>query len=142
VNPDEVNELNDKSTMNKIMEYMALGKPIVQFDVTEGRFSAQQASLYAQANDSASFAEKLSTVLLDPDLARQMGQLGEQRFREELCWEQQVPILVQAYARVLGLKVPVLVPVPTREPTRVQTPASAVVAPVAVPVPQPDDYRS
>ena len=124
VNPDEVNELNDKSTMNKIMEYMALGKPIVQFDVTEGRFSAQQASLYAQANDSGSLAEKLSTVLLDPDLARQMGQFGEQRFRDELCWEQQTPILVKAYTRVLGLHVPVRAPVPvTTEP-------------------QPDDYRN
>ena len=45
VNPDVANEMNDKSTMNKIMEYMALGKPIVQFDLTEGRFSAQNASL-------------------------------------------------------------------------------------------------
>jgi glycosyltransferase involved in cell wall biosynthesis len=48
VNPDVANEMNDKSTMNKIMEYMALGKPVVQFDLTEGRFSAQEASLYAQ----------------------------------------------------------------------------------------------
>ncbi len=48
VNPDRANEMNDKSTMNKIMEYMALGKPIVQFDLKEGRFSAQHASLYAR----------------------------------------------------------------------------------------------
>src|SRR5690606_17980265 len=47
VNPDVANGMNDKSTMNKIMEYMALGKPIVQFDLTEGRRSAQEASLYA-----------------------------------------------------------------------------------------------
>src|SRR5260370_3864011 len=51
VNPDESNAMNDKSTMNKIMEYMALAKPIVQFDLTEGRVSAQDASLYARAND-------------------------------------------------------------------------------------------
>ena len=51
VNPDRVTRMNDMSTMNKIMEYMALGKPIVQFDVAEGRHSAQQASLYAAAND-------------------------------------------------------------------------------------------
>ncbi|HWA36757.1 MAG TPA: glycosyltransferase family 4 protein, partial [Burkholderiales bacterium] len=50
VNPDVANEMNDISTMNKIMEYMALGKPIVQFDLTEGRFSAQEASLYARKN--------------------------------------------------------------------------------------------
>jgi glycosyltransferase involved in cell wall biosynthesis len=56
VNPDIANDMNDKSTMNKIMEYMALGKPIVQFDLTEGRFSAQEASLYARRNDPASLA--------------------------------------------------------------------------------------
>ena len=59
VNPDRVNEMNDKSTMNKIMEYMAMGKPIVQFDVTEGRFSALDASLYAKANDPIDFADKV-----------------------------------------------------------------------------------
>ncbi|HYG54374.1 MAG TPA: glycosyltransferase family 4 protein, partial [Burkholderiales bacterium] len=48
VNPDIANDMNDISTMNKIMEYMALGKPIVQFDLTEGKFSAQKASLYAR----------------------------------------------------------------------------------------------
>ena len=52
VNPDVANEMNDKSTMNKIMEYMALGKPIVQYDLTEGRVSAQDASLYARAQRS------------------------------------------------------------------------------------------
>ena len=51
VNPDRVNAMNDKSTMNKIMEYMALSKPIVQFDLKEGRYSAQDASLYAAPDD-------------------------------------------------------------------------------------------
>lgn len=97
VNPDEVNELNDKSTMNKILEYMALGKPIVQFDVTEGRFSAQSASAYAQPNDSRSFAEELKRLLLDKKLASEMGEFGRKRFEDELCWEQQTPQLVQAY---------------------------------------------
>ena len=59
VNPDRVTAMNDISTMNKIMEYMALGKPIVQFDVKEGRVSAQDASLYARANDPVDFAEKI-----------------------------------------------------------------------------------
>ncbi len=57
VNPDVVNEMNDKSTMNKIMEYMALGKPIVQYEMTEGRFSARDASLYAKDNDAAHMAK-------------------------------------------------------------------------------------
>lgn len=101
VNPDEVNELNDKSTMNKILEYMALGKPIVQFEVTEGRFSAQSSSAYAKANDSRSFAEELERVLLDKTLAAEMGEFGRVRFEEALCWEQQVPRLVGAYRIVM-----------------------------------------
>jgi glycosyltransferase involved in cell wall biosynthesis len=63
VNPDEVNPMNDKSTMNKIMEYMALGKPIVQFDVTEGRFSAGSASLYAKPNDARDMADAVVYLL-------------------------------------------------------------------------------
>ncbi|HUQ26644.1 MAG TPA: glycosyltransferase family 4 protein, partial [Burkholderiales bacterium] len=51
VNPDVATEMNDISTMNKIMEYMAHGKPIVQFDLAEGRYSAQSASLYAERNN-------------------------------------------------------------------------------------------
>ena len=66
VNPDVANEMNDKSTMNKIMEYMALGKPIVQFDLTEGRFSAQEASLYASKNDPVDLAAKIVELLDDP----------------------------------------------------------------------------
>jgi glycosyltransferase involved in cell wall biosynthesis len=65
VNPDVANEMNDKSTMNKIMEYMALGKPIVQFDLTEGRHSAQDASLYARRNDPEDLARQIVTLLDD-----------------------------------------------------------------------------
>ena len=65
VNPDEYNEMNRKSTMNKIMEYMALAKPIVQFDMEEGRFSAQEASLYARPNDTRDMAEKILLLLDD-----------------------------------------------------------------------------
>ena len=65
--------MNDKSTMNKIMEYMALGKPIVQFDLTEGRFSAQEASLYAKPNDARDLAEKIVELLDDPERRERMG---------------------------------------------------------------------
>ncbi len=67
VNPDEYNEMNDKSTMNKILEYMALGKPVVQFDLTEGRYSAQEASLYARRNDAKDMAEKIVYLFAHPD---------------------------------------------------------------------------
>ncbi|MGY2047778.1 glycosyltransferase family 4 protein [Methylobacterium sp. JK268] len=103
VNPDRVNAMNDKSTMNKIIEYMAFGKPIVQFDVTEGRRSAEGASLYAKANDPIDFARKIVDVLNDPDRAAEMGRIGRERVVRELSWEHQKPILIRAYQRALRI---------------------------------------
>lgn len=97
VNPDMANEMNDKSTMNKIMEYMALGKPIVQFEMTEGRHSAGEASLYARPNDPCDFARLLRDVLDDPDRREAMGRLGRQRVESTLAWHHQVPALLAAY---------------------------------------------
>lgn len=109
VNPDRANEMNDKSTMNKILEYMALGKPIVQFDLTEGRYSAGEASLYARPNDVADFARRIAELLDDPDRRRRMGEIGRARIERELAWHHQVPHLLEAYATVLGA-VPVAAP--------------------------------
>lgn len=97
VNPDRVNPMNDKSTMNKIMEYMALGKPMVQFDVTEGRFSAQDASLYALANDPVDMAKKIVELLEDPALRSRMGEIGRNRVESELSWTYQINNLIDAY---------------------------------------------
>jgi glycosyltransferase involved in cell wall biosynthesis len=97
VNPDEANAMNDLSTMNKVMEYMALGKPIVQFDLVEGRVSAQEASLYARRNDPADFAVKLAALLDDPELREQMGAFGQRRVREQLEWRHEAPKLLAAY---------------------------------------------
>lgn len=97
VNPDVANEMNDKSTMNKIMEYMALGKPIVQFDLTEGRFSAGEASLYAAKNDPKDMALKIVELLDDPERRAQMGAFGRSRVENELAWEYEVPKLLSAY---------------------------------------------
>jgi glycosyltransferase involved in cell wall biosynthesis len=98
VNPDLANDMNDKSTMNKIMEYMALGKPIVQFDLAEGRVSAQQASLYARKNDAADLADKLLQLLDDPEQRARMGEFGRRRVTEKLEWCYEVPKLLAAYA--------------------------------------------
>ena len=98
VNPDRANEMNDKSTMNKIMEYMALEKPIVQFDLTEGRFSAQGASLYAEPNDPRDLAAKILELLADPERRAKMGAIGKQRVEGELSWGHEVPKLLAAYA--------------------------------------------
>jgi glycosyltransferase involved in cell wall biosynthesis len=97
VNPDVATEMNDISTMNKIMEYMALGKPIVQFDLTEGRFSAQGASLYARRNDPVDLALKIIELVDDPQKRRAMGALGRRRVIEELEWRHEVPNLLAAY---------------------------------------------
>lgn len=96
-NPDVANEMNDKSTMNKIMEYMALGKPIVQFDLTEGRFSAQEASLYAAKNDSRDMAKKIIELLDDPHRRKRMGTYGRNRVENELEWKYEAPKLLAAY---------------------------------------------
>jgi len=97
VNPDVATEMNDISTMNKIMEYMALGKPIVQFDLTEGRYSAQGASLYAARNDPLDMAARIVELLDDPERRKAMGQFGRRRVLEELEWRHEVPRLLAAY---------------------------------------------
>lgn len=97
VNPDVANEMNDKSTMNKIMEYMALGKPIVQFDSTEGRFSAQEASLYARRNDVEDLAGKILFLLDHPEVRARMGSYGKQRIETVLEWRHEEPKLLAAY---------------------------------------------
>lgn len=103
VNPDRVNAMNDKSTMNKIMEYMSLEKPMVQFDVTEGKFSAQEASLYARPNDPIDMAEKIAGLVDDPDRRVAMGAYGRRRVVEELNWQHQIDPLLAAYRQALSL---------------------------------------
>jgi glycosyltransferase involved in cell wall biosynthesis len=97
VNPDIANDMNDKSTMNKIMEYMALGKPIVQFDLAEGRYSARDASLYAKKNDPVDMAAKILELVDDPGRRARMGEFGRRRVENELEWRYEVPKLLAAY---------------------------------------------
>jgi glycosyltransferase involved in cell wall biosynthesis len=97
VNPDVANEMNDISTMNKVMEYMALGKPMVQFDLAEGRFSAQQASLYARRNNAIDLGLKIVELLDDEEKRKAMGAFGRKRVIEELEWQHEVPKLLAAY---------------------------------------------
>lgn len=102
VQPDPSGLLNDQSTMNKLMEYMALGKPTVAFDLCETRFSAGDAARYATPNDIAEFAGHVASLLDDPQERARMGAIGRQRIDTQLAWEHSVPHLLACYARVLG----------------------------------------
>lgn len=102
VSPDPKNAMNDISTMNKVMEYMTLSKPLVQFDLTEGRASAGDASLYAKANDPIDFADKLAWLIEHPEEAEAMGARGRKRVLEHLSWAHSVPRLLAAYEAVFA----------------------------------------
>jgi glycosyltransferase involved in cell wall biosynthesis len=103
VNPDRPCPMNDISTMIKIMEYMALGKPIVQFDLKEGRFSAGEASLYSDNHDLVrDFAAKILWLLDHPQERKRMGDLGRRRVKSELAWEYSVSNLHAAYHRAFS----------------------------------------
>lgn len=99
VQPDPSNPLNDKSTMIKLMEYMALGKPAVAFDLPETRYTGGDTVLYAQPNDELDFARKIAQLMDDAELRHRLGQLGRQRIREAgFTWEHAAGNLLQAYA--------------------------------------------
>ncbi|MEM6932492.1 MAG: glycosyltransferase family 4 protein [Pseudomonadota bacterium] len=102
VSPDPKNAMNDISTMNKIMEYMSLERPVVQFDLTEGRASAGEASLYARANDPSDFAAKIVELADDPARRARMGRIGRDRVQTRLSWEHSTPHLLAAYDRIFG----------------------------------------
>jgi glycosyltransferase involved in cell wall biosynthesis len=103
VNPDKPCEMNSISTMVKIMEYMALGKPIVQYDMKEGRFSAQEASLYSNnGNQVADFADNILWLLEHPEERRKMGEFGRRRVETELAWKYSVENLLAAYEKAFS----------------------------------------
>ncbi len=97
LSPDPQNALNEHSTMIKTMEYMAMGKPSVAFDLTETRYSAQDAALYAIPNQLEDFANKIETLLDDEELRLKMGALGRKRIEEELSWDHSKKSLLLAY---------------------------------------------
>ena len=100
VNPDVPDELNDLLTTNKVMEYMAVARPVVQFDMKEGRFSAQEASLYAEGDSLEDFADKIELLLNDPEKRKQMGEFGRHRVVNELSWDFEKKKLVDFYNRM------------------------------------------
>ena len=100
VNPDRPTEMNNLSTMNKIMEYMALKKPIVQFDLKEGRFSAEHASLYATNTCTTDFAEKIVWLLDHPEDRITRGEYGYNKIINELSWDFESRKLVKLFSNI------------------------------------------
>jgi glycosyltransferase involved in cell wall biosynthesis len=100
VDPDPSNSVNDHCTMIKIMEYMALGKPIVAFDLPEHRYSAEEAAVYARPNDEMDFARKIAWLMDHPEECRWRGEYGKTRVETCLSWEDQSLALLSVYAQL------------------------------------------
>jgi glycosyltransferase involved in cell wall biosynthesis len=105
VAPEPSNLLNDRLSVIKISEYMALGKPIVAFDLPEHRVTAQDAALFARPGDDLDFAQKIVTLLDDPEQCKRMGKAGRERIENELAWSYQKKHLLEAYEKVINAKV-------------------------------------
>ena len=103
LSPDPYNPLNDKSTMTKVMEYMALGKPIVSFKLKEAQYSAQDSAIYVDNNDAKAFAEGILQIIDNPDAAKEMGEKGKKRVEEFLSWQIQSEKLIETYKFALNL---------------------------------------
>jgi glycosyltransferase involved in cell wall biosynthesis len=106
VDPDPLNPFNDKSTMTKIAEYMALGKPIVAFDLRENRFTAQAAAFFVPGNDEVQFAGALSQLMDDKERRAVMGTFGRRRVESRLDWRHSVPHLLSAYRQLFDSSSP------------------------------------
>jgi glycosyltransferase involved in cell wall biosynthesis len=104
LSPDPMNPLNNVSTMNKVVEYMAMGRPIVSFDLHEARVSAGAAADYVEPNDEYAFAEAVSRLLDDLPRRREMGEFGRRRVEEQLSWEVSRRTLVACYERLLRVQ--------------------------------------
>lgn len=102
--PDPYTPLDDKSTKNKVIEYMALGIPQVCYDLKETRFSAQQAAVYVQPGDEVAFAETVVKLLDDPETRHAMGQYGIERVKTSLAWNYSRDVLIGVYDNLLDIK--------------------------------------
>jgi glycosyltransferase involved in cell wall biosynthesis len=102
LSPDPKNPLNDVSTMNKTMEYMAFGLPVLAFDLRETRTSAAEAGTYATPNDIEEMGRLLVDLMDDEPRRRSMGSAARRRIEEKLAWCHQEPYYLSVYDRLLG----------------------------------------
>jgi glycosyltransferase involved in cell wall biosynthesis len=101
VDPDPPSDWSNQSTMNKIIEYMAFGRPIVCFELTENRRTALDAAQYVPLATPAGLAKGIESLLADPVRRAEMSRYGLERFASSLCWENSAPNLLELYDRVL-----------------------------------------
>jgi glycosyltransferase involved in cell wall biosynthesis len=104
VGPDPANGFNELCTMNKTLEYMAMGVPVVSFDLAETRVSAGDAAVYARRNDPVDLAHEAIVVLSELDRGAARGRLGQQRIAGPLSWANSVTELRRAYALALAAR--------------------------------------
>jgi glycosyltransferase involved in cell wall biosynthesis len=104
LDPNPSNPLNDVSTWIKVMEYMALGKPIVSFDLRETRYSAREAAVYAPPNNEEAFAAAICELMDQPERRREMGEFGRRRVEADLRWDVVSGELLRAYEALQTLR--------------------------------------
>jgi glycosyltransferase involved in cell wall biosynthesis len=102
LSPDPKNPLNDVSTMNKTLEYMAFGMPVVAFDLKETRVSANGAGCYVASGDVAAYARAIVALLDDDEKREDMGREGRLRIEKELGWPHQRDAYVGVFDRLVG----------------------------------------
>jgi glycosyltransferase involved in cell wall biosynthesis len=106
LSPDPKNPLNDLSTMNKTVEYMAFGLPVVAFDLRETRVSAGPAAVYAEPNEVDAFARAVVDLLDDPQTRAEMGRVATDRFEHQLAWPHQESAYLRVYDELVGRATP------------------------------------
>ena len=104
ISPDPANDFNEYCTMNKTLEYMAMGVPVVAFDLEETRVSAGDAAVYAAANDPAAMADLVVDLLHDPERRARMAEVGRSRVAGPLSWKVSAHNLLEAYERAVALR--------------------------------------
>ena len=102
LSPDPKNPLNDVSTMNKTMEYMAFELPVVAFDLRETRVSAGDAAVYVTPNDVHEYAKAIVALMDDEPRRAQLGKLGRARVEQELAWSHQRRAYLGVYRSLTG----------------------------------------
>ena len=102
LSPDPKNPLNDLSTMNKSMEYMAFELPVVAFDLRETRVSTGDAAVYVKPNDIREYAAAIVALLDDEQARARLGKLGRARVEQELAWSHQERSYLGVYQRLTG----------------------------------------